>query len=210
MKRWFGLIIPASLGLAVAAVLSGCPIYDGDSGHRVCPPGQTCYDCPNSYYTNECVPWRCNSGYDCPGGYVCDNNLCRSTGPQDCRVTGCPSGQDCKLSSGKLQCVPGTPQDGGSPDSGTPTVCNVEGTRDACAADSVCLNKKCYVSCSLDAGPDLCKNRVNDRYNTCKNVSASSGTYPICVSEVNEGSECDLAAGRDCTRPNVCIDGFCK
>src|SRR6476646_2306024 len=66
MKRavTFGLF-----GLGVA-VLGGRPIYPSDRDHRVCIGGD-CYDCTDSYYSDACRPWSCNSPADCPSRHTC-------------------------------------------------------------------------------------------------------------------------------------------
>jgi len=222
MKRWFGLLIP--LGLTTAAILIGCPVYDGDSGHRVCSSNGACYDCPSDYYSDECVPYQCSSGYDCPSGYACQNNYCVSGGGScgsdfdcpsgqacgtdrqchsgDCTTNGCPAGSTCTLSGGKAQCVNA---DAGPADSG-PTQCSVDGTQDICASGSICLHHNCYIACSPDAGADACKGA--DKLNVCKQVKAPNGTYSICGSDANNGTQCD--ATHACASPSVCIDGYCK
>ncbi len=224
MKRWLGLVLSApkfalmALGLAGAAVLAGCPIYDGDGGHRVCD-GDGCWDCPNPYYSGDCVNYTCNSSNDCPSGYSCQGYYC-VRGGGDCQISGCPYGETCKLQGGVLQCVGngdgGAPIDAGpapdaAPDSGPDAasyVCKTEGVQDACTAGSICLNHNCYIACSPSAGANACKGA--DKYNTCKQVFATSGNYYICGSDTNLGTECDLSKGKDCTRPAVCIDGYCK
>ncbi|WP_394839688.1 hypothetical protein LVJ94_22635 [Pendulispora rubella] len=227
MKRWFGLLIPAALGLTTAAVLSGCPIYDGDSGHRVCTGGGDCYDCPNSYYSNECVPYQCGSSYDCPSGYSCQNNYCVGGGKScssdancpygqvcgsdrqchngDCSTNGCPNGGTCKLSGGKLQCIY---PDAGPPTDAGPAQCTGDGTQDICATGSICLHHNCYITCSPDAGADACKGGEIYKLTVCRPVTAANGSYNVCGSETDIGNECD--AKRPCSSPTLCIDGYCK
>ncbi|HWL85957.1 MAG TPA: hypothetical protein VNO21_09155, partial [Polyangiaceae bacterium] len=207
------LALFAALGVGGAAVLSGCPIYDGNSGHRICDD-QWCYDCPDSFYSNECVSYTCSSNNDCPNGYSCQNNYCvRGSGGGDCSVNGCPPGETCKLAGGTLQCVGsgsgdgGVAGDGGAADAST-NLCEKEGVQDACASGSVCLNHNCYIACAADAGANACKGA--DKFNVCKPVAATSGTYYICGSDSNLGNECDTSKGRNCPSPQVCIDGYCK
>src|SRR5882757_153554 len=165
MKRWLGLVLSApkfalmALGLAGAAVLGGCPIYDGDGGHRVCD-GSGCWDCPDPYYSGSCVDYTCNSTSDCPGGYSCQGYYCvPGGGGSDCSVNGCPNGGVCKLQGGVLQCVGGggAVDGGGGPIDAGPApdasdaasyVCQKEGVQDACTAGSICLNHNCYIACS--------------------------------------------------------------
>ncbi|WP_394828744.1 hypothetical protein [Pendulispora albinea] len=230
----------ATLGVAAAAILAGCPVYDGDNGHRVCEFGkgsQSCYDCPNPYYTDECVPYQCGSNYDCPSGYSCQANLCVSGGPGncnkpsdcpsgqscgkdnqcrpgDCTRNGCPNGGTCRLSGGKPECVSldgGSPIDAGPapdasvPDAGPPPQCTRDGEQDTCLAGSICLHHNCYLNCS-PSDPKACKGA--DRYNICKAVTATTGTYNVCSATSNPGTECDTT--KPCLSPNVCIDGYCK
>jgi hypothetical protein len=46
----------------------------------------------------------------------------------------------------------------------------------------------------------------------CKSVTTSSGVYYVCGSNSNLGSECDptLVPPKNCTSPDICIDGYCR
>jgi hypothetical protein len=342
-----------------AIVLGGCPIYPSDRDHRVCIGGE-CYDCPESYYSDACHPWTCNSTSDCPAGHSCtserrckagttppggENAAC--TKPSDCAsgncgadnkchagdcsTTGCPSSFVCKLSGtdkGVPQCVPSgsapdagnggiastckkdadcptpagsrcltgrcvAPQDqcadatqcpaggqcvqgactpscstnkpcptgygcdlgkgvcttnptpcgtsgtcgggkvcvqehcvdtcgaggtcstglkcvdsGCTPDQQPVFTCGADGVQDTCQQGSICLRHSCYIGCSASGAADQCKNA--DTFNQCKAVTTGSGTFNVCGSTGNLGTDCDPTQGKNCTSPAVCIDGYCK
>jgi hypothetical protein len=57
--------------LGALAFLAGCPVYSDGGDYRVCGP-TTCYDCPDSTYSDACIAWQCGSSADCGAGYVCD------------------------------------------------------------------------------------------------------------------------------------------
>jgi hypothetical protein len=55
-----------------AALVAGCPIYSDGGNYRVCSSG-SCYDCPDTTYSDACIPWQCSSADDCGGyPYACD------------------------------------------------------------------------------------------------------------------------------------------
>jgi hypothetical protein len=356
LTRWASF---AFFGLG-AVILGGCPIYPDSRDHWVCLDNGTCYRCPDDYYSNDCYTAGCGGNYDCPSGSTCSNGQCIGSGyvpdgssggqctrpsdcpsgqncgaddkchPGDCSNSGCPSGYQCKLSGGSLQCVGGGVPEGGPTDSGftgchndsecTPSgakcldgvcyapadqcfdttqcpaneqcvagvctpgcgtgqppcptgfscdpktlvcsgnptpcgstsdggtcapgtvcaedhcvapcgagntcptgqvcvaggclpdqkpqfTCSKEGTQDACAVGSICIHHSCYIACNPDAGTDACKNA--DKFNQCKSVSTGSGTYSVCGSASNLGSQCDPTQGKLCPGAGVCIDGFC-
>ncbi len=314
----------------------------------------TCYDCPNGFYSSQCSAWSCTSTYDCPSGASCNNNICMTGGPTppnpasctqpgdcasgqncgtddkchtgDCSSSGCPSGYQCKLAGGTLQCVGGS-RDGGAftgctsdsacsslgagakclngacvapadqcsdatqcpnseqcvqgvctpscsaanpcptgyacdaskgvcsvnpmpcgaggtscsstttcvdqhcvtpcgagntcstglicvdggciPDQKPQFICNADGPGVDCAPGSLCLHHSCYIGCSADGGASACRNA--DKFNVCKSVTTSSGSYQVCGSSSNLGTECDPTQGHNCANPSlICVDGFCR
>src|SRR5436190_8418484 len=94
MKRAVSFVL---FGLG-AAILGGCPIYPADKDHRVCIGGD-CYDCPDSFYSNACTGWVCNSDFDCPSGYSCNSDrrckLTDSSPPPPSGETTCTKPGDC-------------------------------------------------------------------------------------------------------------------
>jgi len=201
---------------ACASLGSGSKCLDGSC---VAPANQ-CSDatqCPNSEQcvAGVCTP-SCSSTVACPTGYACDNGtgVC-SQNPTPCSdtqtcssgltcvdqrcVTPCGSGNSCATG---LVCV----DNGCIPDQRPTFVCNTEGVEDSCASGSICLHHNCYISCNGEAG--TCSGA--DRFNVCKNVSTSSGSYPVCGSNSNLGSECDPTQQLGCTASQVCIDGYCR
>jgi len=86
--------------------------------------------------------------------------------------------------------------------------CTADGAQDKCQTGSLCLRHSCYITCDSDAGADACKNA--DKFNVCKSVTTSNGSYSVCGSNANLGSECDPTQNKACASPLVCIDGYCK
>jgi hypothetical protein len=193
-------------------------------GTCVAPPDQ-CFDttqCPNNEQcvAGVCTP-GCANGAPCPTGYTCDpkTNVCSgNTNPcgatadggtckpgtvcvEDHCVSPCGTGNTCP--AGEV-CVDG----GCIPDQKPQFTCSKEGTQDACAAGSICIHHSCYIACSPDAGADACKNA--DKFNICKSVTTSSGTYSVCGSASNLGTDCDPTQGKNCPGAGVCVDGFCR
>jgi hypothetical protein len=75
----------------------------------------------------------------------------------------------------------------------------------SCGASAVCLHHDCYAECDPDAGAAACA----DPAAVCKQVTVAAGTYLVCATPTNLGSDCDPAAGRYCAGA-VCIDGYCR
>lgn len=175
-----------------------------------CPGGQQCVQ-------GVCTP-SCSATKPCPTGFGCDltKGVC-TLNPTPCTEGGntCTGGKTCVQERCVNPCNAGNTcpsglvcVDGGCiPDQRPVFTCNVDGQRDACAQGSLCLRHSCYIACDSDAS-DAC--RASDRFNVCKSVTTSSGTYSVCGSDSNLGSECDPAQGRACNNPLVCIDGFCR
>ena len=102
-----------------------------------------------------------------------------------------------------------SPEPGGCiPDQKPQFTCSKEGTQDACTAGSICIHHSCYIACSVDAGASACKNA--DKFNICKSVTTGSGSYSVCGSAGNLGTDCDPTQNKNCPGAGVCIDGFCR
>jgi hypothetical protein len=83
--------------------------------------------------------------------------------------------------------------------------CNQEGVQDVCASGSICLRHNCYISCA--GNPNACQ--TADQFNLCKSVTTDTGTYQVCGSSTNLGSDCDPTVGKNCPNSGICIDGYC-
>jgi hypothetical protein len=204
---------------------AGAQCIDG-----VCTPAQNvCFDttqCPNNEQCVQgvCTP-SCNADNPCPTGYSCDTSkgVCtgnptpctdssQCTGGDVCVEQHCvpPCGANNSCPTG-LVCVEG----GCIPDQKPQFVCGADGTQGdggagQCANGSICLHHNCYIECSGDAGPDGGGCNQADRFNICKSVTTSSGTYDVCGSNSNLGGQCDPTQNQNCTSPAICIDGYCK
>lgn len=175
-----------------------------------CPAGLSCVD-------GACTP-ACSASKPCPTGFACDTakGVCTEN-PTPCTTSSqCTGGnvcvdEHCVAPCGPNNaCAPGLVcLDGGcTPDEKPVFTCQVDGVQDSCAAQSICLRHSCYIGCDADAGTEACKNA--DQFNVCKPVTTSSGTFHVCGSDTNLGTDCDPTQGRNCTAPLICIDGFCK
>ncbi len=183
------------------------------------PPDQ-CADATQCGANEQCVQGVCTPSCDantpCPTGYACDLGKGVCTGnPNPCttnaQCTGgdvcvqghcdapCGAGNSC---SGGLVCI----NDGCMPNQKPNFVCAKEGVQDACATGSICLRHNCYIAC--DGTPNSCKNA--DKFNICKQVTTQSGSYQVCGSDSNLGSDCDPTIGKNCANGLVCIDGYCR
>jgi hypothetical protein len=138
-----------------------------------------------------------------PCGTAPDATTCapETTCAQNHCVTPCGADGSC---AGGLVCVEG----GCVPNQKPQFTCATEGTKDACATGSICLHHSCYIGCDPDAGSDACKSA--DQFNVCKSVPTSSGTYAVCGSSTNLGTDCDPTQGKACSGALLCIDGFCR
>jgi hypothetical protein len=187
------------------------------NGTCVAPQDQ-CVDgtqCQNGYQCVEgvCTP-GCGANMPCPTGYSCDTQKGVCTGnPNPCTMDSqcggnvcveghCvpPCGNGCGLG---FVCVGG----GCIPDQKPQFVCNKEGVQDVCKMGSICLRHNCYIACDLDASMS-CQNA--DQFKVCKSVTTQSGTYSVCGSNTNLGSECDVTINKNCTNNGICIDGYCR
>jgi hypothetical protein len=154
-----------------------------------CPTGYSC-DAAKGVCTGNATP--CTSGAQCAAGKTCVQEHC---------VEPCGAGGTCGAG---LKCVDG----GCTPDQRPVFTCAIDGAQDSCQPGSICLRHSCYIGCSADAGEGACKSA--DNFNQCKPVTTSSGTYDVCGSTSNLGTECDPTQNKACTSGLICIDGYCK
>ena len=204
-------------GTSGSRCLSGSCVNPADqcSDGTQCVQGSQCVD-------GACTP-SCDATHSCPTGYGCDTPKGVCTGnPKACAAGAaiCSSGTLCVQDHCVLPCAGGTCSgslicvDGGCmPDQKPRFVCQTDGasgtgSTGSCALGSVCLHHSCYIACDRDAGTTAC--RASDQLNVCKQVTSASGTYAVCGSDTNLGSECDLTLGKPCLAGRVCIDGTCK
>jgi hypothetical protein len=159
------------------------------SGTTACPTGYTC-DLTNGVCTGNSNPCTLG-GSQCTSGTVCVQGHCD---------TACGPNNTC---SNGLVCING----GCMPDQKPNFVCNTEGVQDACATGSICLRHNCYIACSPNA-PNACA--TADQFNICKTVTTTTGSYNVCGSASNLGSDCDPTIGKNCPGTGVCIDGYCR
>jgi hypothetical protein len=167
-----------------------------------CTPSCSTTACPTGYScdaNNECTgnPTPCGSGASCSTGDVCVEQHC---------VAPCGDGGTC--SAAGFVCV-----EGGCIPNQLPTfVCGADGSvgdgqAGDCAIGSICLHHSCFIACNPDAGATACAEAA--MFNVCKSVTTSNGTYPVCGSSSNLGSQCDPTQNQACPNSGVCIDGFC-
>jgi hypothetical protein len=174
-----------------------------------CSAGEQCVQ-------GVCTP-SCSATNACPNGYACDNtNGVCTLNPSACTTPGgsCGSGGICieghcdtkcganNSCQNGLVCVNG----GCMPNEKPNFVCNVEGVQDACASGSICLRHNCYISCD-PSNQTSCA--TADQFNVCKTVTTTSGSYNVCGSSTNLGSDCDPTIGKNCPGTGICIDGYC-
>jgi len=157
------------------------------SGTKPCPVGYSCS--PQNVCTGNPTP--CSNSSMCMNGTVCSQGHCVP-----------PCGNGCGMG---LVCVGG----GCIPDQKPQFVCTTEGVQDVCKMGSICLRHNCYIACSADAGADAGQCANADQFKICKSVTTMSGTYAVCGSNTNLGSECDPSQMKNCTNNGICIDGYC-
>ncbi len=191
---------------------------------RLCSDTSQCVTAGESCVDGVCEP-HCSLAVPCPGGYECDfrRGVC-NVNPEACSGSGtstCQGGSTCV----EGRCVPPCATGDGSPgacpsgqlcvnggcipDQAAQFDCLNDGQggqlATACAPTSICLHHDCYAGCNPDAGATAC----SDPTAICKAVVIAAGTYDVCASSANLGSDCDPAAGKYCPS-GVCIDGFCQ
>jgi hypothetical protein len=218
--------VPVSGGGGTSSCKSDkdCPTPPGSkclSGTCFAPQDQ-CADatqCPNGSQCVQgaCTP-SCSANKPCPTGYTCDpaKGVCTGSTTSCTSTTQCTGGTVCVQEHCVDPCGPGGTCaaglvciDGGCmPDQKPAFVCQGDGSGTGCLQGSTCLRHTCYISCDADAGADACKSA--DKFNVCKQVTTSTGTYSVCGSNDNLGTDCDPTQGKNCASPLVCIDGFCR
>lgn len=201
----------------------GSKCVDGlcTSQGQLCSDGTQCLVAGDACVDGLCIPRCGGSAAPCPTGYACDFNrgVC-SVNPAAC-TTGaqCQGGAICvesrcvapcasadagpECSTGQV-CVNG----GCIPDQQAQFTCKNDGSAgtlaNTCPASSICLHGDCYPSCGGDGG--VCAGAGE----TCRSVRIPKGTYAVCATASQLGSECDPAVGDYCANAGVCVDGYCK
>ncbi len=189
-------------------------------------PKDLCSDSTQCAGSASCVDGRCvpKCASTCASGYSCDSTTGLCTGGTGACGTSkaCATGSTCV----NERCVAPAQTNGTCP-AGTVSVaggCVIDdrpiffcdkdgtkdGTRDTCAAGSICLHHSCYISCTGTTDTTSCA--AADKFPLCKSVTTSSGSHFVCGSSTTLGSECDPTATppKTCSTGKVCIDGFCK
>jgi len=202
---------------------SGSKCIDGlcTAQSQLCSDGSQCLVAGESCVDGVCLPLCGASGPPCPAGYACDFNrsVC-SVNPSACAQTSqCQGGAVCvetrcvapcgsseagaQCSSGQV-CVNG----GCIPDQQARFTCqndgNVGALASTCDPGSICLHGDCYPTCDVDGGGCTGPGQA------CKSVKIPKGTYAVCATSSNLGSECNPAVGAYCDATKVCVDGYCK
>jgi len=185
---------------------------------ELCTDGTQCTQ-PGKCVDGKCVK-ACSATLACPAGFLCRLDL----GICDIPDRGCGKTADCggpstvcvdhacvprcfargACSGNTRMCV----DNGCVPTQKIVTECPIDGQPGACpVAGQICVHKHCYVSCAAEAA-SVCESEPV--YTTCKAITTRSDTFPVCGSQNNLGSQCDLTTGKPCSLGEACIDGFCK
>jgi hypothetical protein len=171
-----------------------------------CPTGDECVQ-------GACTP-TCSATVACPTGYSCDANGTCTGDPTPCasNPSVCAAGTVCSQNHCVPSCGGGVTcpaneqclQGGCVPNEQPLFTCTTDGVQDACAVGSICLHHSCYIACNADAA-NACQSA--DQLNECKPVTTASGTYDVCGSSTDLGSQCSPTLA--CPSAGVCIDGYC-
>ena len=211
---------------------TGCYDCANDYYSDSCSPWQcnTSSDCPSGYScdsSNSCVsgpgygydggnpPGSCTSPRDCTSGSNCGTDgQCH---PGDCSNSGCPSGYQCKLSNGTLQCVGPATRDGGSTDGGRtdagPTGCQSDTECASLGAGAKCLDGTCVKPADQCSDATQCPNSEQCVQGVC--TPACSATVPCPVGYscdargVCTGNPASCGGGQACTSGTVCVEQHC-
>lgn len=201
----------------------GAKCVDGlcTAQNQLCSDGSQCLVAGDVCVDGLCIPSCGGSAPPCPTGYACDFNrgVC-SVNPSACNnSTQCQGGAVCveahcvapcasadagpECSTGQV-CVNG----GCIPDQQAQFTCKNDGSTgslaNTCGPASICLHGDCYPACGADAGA------CSGAGQACKSVRIPKGTYAVCASATQLGSECDPAVGDYCSNAGVCVNGYCK
>ena len=182
-------------------------------------PADQCADETQCGAGEQCVQGVCTPSCAtaaCPTGYSCDSNKVCSGNPSACTVPGgaCGSNGICIEGHCDAKCGPNNTCSTGEvcvnggcmPNQKANFICTgADGTQSECAGGSVCLRHNCYISCQSD--PNACATAAE--FNVCKTVTTTSGSFNVCGSASNLGSDCDPTIGKNCAGAGVCIDGYC-
>jgi hypothetical protein len=192
-------------------------------------PSSLCSDTTQCVVSGEacvdgvCEP-HCSASAPCPSGYGCDftRGVC-NVNPNPCTGSGkssCLGGSTCVEGRCVAPCATGDGQapcpsgqlciNGGCiPNEAAQFACKNDGQTGqlatTCGATEICLHHDCYAACDPEAGPNAC----SDPASACKQVVVTEGTYIVCATATNLGSDCDPAVGKYCPG-GVCIDGYCR
>jgi hypothetical protein len=189
---------------------------------HLCSDGTQCLVAGESCVDGVCLPTCSGSAPPCPAGYQCDFNrsvcavnpsACTSTsqcqGGAVCVETRCVA--PCGSAEAGSQCPTGQVCVNGGciPDQQARFTCqndgNVGALASTCDPGSICLHGDCYPTCVGDGGG--CGNPGE----ACKSVAIPKGTYFVCGTTSNLGSQCNPAVGNYCDPSSrLCIDGYCQ
>ena len=203
---------------------SGSKCIDGlcTAQSQLCSDGTQCLVAGEFCVDGVCLP-VCGASVPCPAGYACDFNrgVCDGANVSLCSQSSqCQNGAVCVETrcvapcgsadagaqcSGGQVCVNG----GCIPDQQARFACQNDGNAGAlastCDPGSICLHGDCYPSCDVDGGGCAAPGQA------CKAVTIPKGTYDVCATSSNLGSDCNPAVGNYCDQNSkVCIDGYCK
>jgi hypothetical protein len=163
------------------------------TGGAPCPAG---YECDYNRHVCAVNPGACTTTSDCKGGAVCVETRCVAPCASAEAGSQCPAGQVC-VNGG---CIP---------DQGARFTCQNDGNvgtlASTCDPTSICLHGDCYPMCDSDGGACAGPGEA------CKSVTIPKGTYFVCGTSSNLGSECNPAVGNYCDPgAKLCIDGYCR
>ena len=140
-------------------------------------------------------PSACSSNAGCQGGAVCVEARC---------VAPCaPADAGSQCATGQV-CVNG----GCIPDQQARFTCQNDGNRGrsptratrAASASTATVTRLAMPTAAACAVPG----------ESCKSVTIAKGTYAVCGTATDLGSECNPAVGLYCVSPKECIDGYCR